>query len=54
MYPKWSPDGTSISYLTSYNGLSRIIIADSYGNNEKYLIPDTLSFQYDWDWNPVK
>lgn len=54
MYPKWSPDGTSISYITSFNGLPRIVIADSYGNNAKYLIPDTLSFQSDWDWNPVK
>ncbi len=53
MYPKWSPDGTSISYISQKGNLPKIVIADSYGNNEKFLIPDSLSYQIYFDWHPL-
>ena len=54
-YPQWSPDGTSISYLmTTDDGILKIIIANSVGDNEYLLVPDTTLYQYYFSWFPYK
>lgn len=54
MYPSWSSDGTSISYITANDTLSKIVIADLNGNNERLLVPNSSSYQYYYNWHPVK
>ncbi|HSR17607.1 MAG TPA: hypothetical protein VLM39_05890 [Ignavibacteriaceae bacterium] len=54
MYPEWSPEGTSISYITANDTLSKIVIADLNGNNERLLVPNSSSYQYYYNWDPVK
>ena len=55
MYPAWSPDGSLISYITiTDNNLMKIVIADSNGDNNKFLISDDNSNQYFFAWDPVK
>lgn len=54
-FPQWSPDGTSISYITATdNNLWKIVIANSVGNNEKFLVTDINSVQYYFNWHPAK
>jgi TolB protein len=54
MYPSWSPDGTSISYITANDTISKIVVADLNGNNERLLVPNSSSYQYYYNWHPVK
>lgn len=54
-FPQWSPDGTSISYITATDSsLLKIVITNSVGNNERFLVPDINSAEYYFDWHPVR
>ena len=55
IYQAWSPDGKLISYITlTDNNLLKIVIANSNGDDNKFLISDSSSSQYYFAWNPVQ
>ena len=52
-YPQWSPDGSSISYIAVEATNWKIVIANSVGQNEHFLISAENSNQFQFDWFPT-
>ena len=54
-FPQWSPDGSSISYVTAIDQFTpKIVIANSMGDNAQFLNSNLNSSELYFDWNTNK